>query len=100
MGATWTGLRWHEDTGFELRCELCARARQSCWWPLTGEFWYLDRGFSRCRGCWNDYYKAYRRGQHRAIVRQMPTEVAQKEAARRAYKRDWQRKRRARETAA
>ena len=38
-----------------LRCDDCfSRHRSATYWPLTAEFWHLERhgGLRRCRDCW------------------------------------------------
>ena len=46
------GVRWREDVGFELRCDVCAKARRTdCYWPLTLDFWNPRRGMTMCRAC-------------------------------------------------
>lgn len=52
MGTQQTGVRWREDTGWELRCPDCAkRSDGPHYWPLTDEFWDKNAGMSRCRAC-------------------------------------------------
>ena len=46
-----TGVRWRADTGWEVRCKDCAKAKVSAaWWPLTDEYWRRD-SMIRCRAC-------------------------------------------------
>lgn len=49
------GIRWDEDTGWELRCADCANRGQQCYWPLSFEFW-RKHSLARCRACWNAHY--------------------------------------------
>jgi hypothetical protein len=38
-----------------LRCDECwRRHRSASFWPITAEFWHLDRpgGLRMCRACW------------------------------------------------
>lgn len=67
-----SGVRWREDTGWELRCLRCPTGM--VYWPLTDEFWDKKR-MTRCRACW------------RTHERSRITE-AQREA-RRQYAREW-----------
>lgn len=53
----WRGIRWRDDTGWELRCEACRRDKEQRYWPLTHEFWDTNRGMSRCRACWVDSHR-------------------------------------------
>src|SRR5690349_12611752 len=51
MGYPRAGIRWRDDTGWELRCPDCsANGRTSVYWPLTEEFWD-KRVMTRCRAC-------------------------------------------------
>jgi hypothetical protein len=49
-GQQTSGLRWREDTGIEKRCDACPKGM--AWWPLTEEFWYFRKSFSKCRACY------------------------------------------------
>lgn len=49
------GIRWREDTGWELRCDSCVAKHSGTevYWPLepVGEFWNPRDGLARCRAC-------------------------------------------------
>lgn len=72
MSGRHAGIRWREDTGWELKCPYCPRGQ--VYWPLGDEFWEKSR-MTRCRACWRAHEKA------------RLTE-AQREA-RRQYAREW-----------
>ena len=80
-------VRWREDVGFELRCEVCSYRKQACYWPLTSEFWVVNKGLSRCRSCWNEYENGRR-------MRKNISAIAKKNAERREYSRTWRQRRR------
>jgi hypothetical protein len=45
------GVRWSKELdGFEMRCDDCAIRGQTCYWPLTREFWDAY-SLQRCRAC-------------------------------------------------
>ena len=48
------GVRYRDDTGFELRCDDCAGRQDGnpIYWPVTLEFWNPKAGMGRCRACW------------------------------------------------
>lgn len=72
-----TGLRYREDTGFELCCGECRT-----YWPLDLEFW-SKVGFSRCKACW----AAYKRRSQRENYRR-PEVRAKRHAYQVAYRKD------------
>lgn len=49
------GVRYREDTGFEMRCDECPNGAR--YWPLTPEFWNIKHGMSRCAACWLVYWR-------------------------------------------
>jgi hypothetical protein len=52
------GVRYRDDVGFELRCDVCARnSGVTCYWPLTAEYWNHQAGMGRCRACWLVLYR-------------------------------------------
>jgi hypothetical protein len=122
-----TGVRWRRDVGpdggFEGQCEACLE-----WWPLDLEFWYPRRSLRHCRDCERTktrlrlaklredpavraqyvadnraYYEYARdainakRREQRRIRRLLDPEYAER---RRAYQREWKRRRREQERAA
>lgn len=55
FGDRYRGVRWREETGFEMRCFECPSGTR--YWPLTTEFWDVRAGMSRCRACWLVYWR-------------------------------------------
>lgn len=55
FGDRYRGVRWRDDTGFEMRCFECPSGAR--YWPLTPEFWDVRAGLSRCRACWLDFWR-------------------------------------------
>ena len=80
LGDDWTGVRFREDVGFELRCEGCALKGVACYWPLDLEFWNPIKGMTRCRACWNEYQRNRMKTTRAASYRS---------AAQRTYQREW-----------
>lgn len=87
-GQAWSGVRWREDVGWELRCEACAHKGRpgGSYWPLTEEFWDHRRSMVRCRACWRDYVNNHRKS---GKTRLTPAEVALRNDHKRAYRREW-----------
>lgn len=90
-GEAWTGVRFREDVGFEMRCESCAHKAIESYWPLDLEFWSPSKGMTRCRACWNEYEAARKR---------RLTASARNTAAKRKYQREWAARKRVQERAA
>ena len=82
MGYPRAGIRWRDDTGWELRCPDCAaRGQHTSYWPLTDEFW--DRHMmARCRAC--ERARLNRRDREKYAAD--PAERARRNAAARAYR--------------
>lgn len=82
-------VRWNEELGWLLRCDVCVLVKSgTAWWPLTDEFWDPRHGMTRCRACW--------RARDRDWHRKMRPEVVRAHAAKyRAYKAEWARRKRA-----
>jgi hypothetical protein len=80
LGDRYRGVRYRDDTGFEMRCDSCPNS--PLYWPLTTEFWDTRAGFSRCRACWLVHWR------HRAeaLRRADPEQVRARE--RRNYRRN------------
>lgn len=95
-----SGVRWREDTGFELRCETCAQdGGQTTYWPLTLEFWNPRDSMRFCRAC----LSRRRRVRERARSHADPEYRARKRAdalyqreAKRVYQREYRRQNAAR----
>lgn len=50
-----SGIRWRDDTGWEFRCNDCAKSAQTtAYWPLypPNLFWDRHKGMVRCKACW------------------------------------------------
>lgn len=66
MPGVFSGVRWREDVGWELRCEGCfLKGQGTTYWPLTFEFWE-PRNMKRCRACHKDYQAARKKAKYRA----------------------------------
>lgn len=53
LGSRTRGVRYREDTGFEMFCEDCKKkGHGQQFWPLTKEFWDVTHGLARCKACW------------------------------------------------
>lgn len=89
-GEAWTGVRYREDVGFEMRCESCSRKGIESYWPLDLEFWNVNKGMTRCKACWTEYE---RQRKNRL------TATARNTAAKRKYQREWAARKRAEERA-
>lgn len=64
MGYPRAGIRWREDTGWELRCPDCMASRHgTTYWPLTDEFWD-KRNMKRCRACHRTQNRKWERAQY------------------------------------
>ena len=97
------GVRWREDTGFELRCEDCATRKRQCFWPLAEEFWNL-RSLIRCKSCERDR-KAKRIAERRRAdpewyLKTLADVREQKRYKNSLYNRRYRERRKAREEAA
>ena len=79
MSGVWRGVRYREDVGWEMRCDSCAADKGASYWPLDFEFWNLEKGLSRCRGCWNAYQ---RRNEKRRRIHRRSNNL-------RKYQREW-----------
>lgn len=94
--STHRGLRWREDTGWEMRCASCADQRRQSFWPLTHEFWAPERGLGRCRACWNERLRLRRqRTVSELVERGEALREHKRLVERRRYNRDWMRRKRA-----
>jgi hypothetical protein len=78
-----SGVRYSYDTGlFEGRCFDCGR-----YLPFDREFWYIKRGFGRCKACIDIQHRAT------AEAKLAAAKADPKAEARRVYQREWKRKR-------
>jgi hypothetical protein len=94
--STHRGLRWRDDTGWELRCDQCADRRTQSFWPLTPEFWSPERGMGRCKACWNERSRLRRR---RSVPEMFARAEELRSKKRRQAKREWMQRQRERRVA-
>lgn len=80
------GVRFRPE-GAEGQCDYCRE-----WWPIAVEFWYPTRGLRKCLACIREGDRARAR-QRRIVPLDYRTLIGI--ARRRAYNREWMRRRRA-----